>query len=229
MPEAWAIGGLVVELNVLDDDGATSSATTFVEVLAADGTPPTDPTDPTIPTDPSTTTVPGSPVARATVTPQSSTVAVLDASASTGDIASYQWTLGLLAGTATGQIANATFPGPGTYAVRLVVTDTQGRTGTWAGQAVLAGSGRRAGQRADRGVDPALGSPTGCAPLPGRPRVDEQRLRPVASQPGRRGQREPDLQPARRPCASGPAPARSPGSGSRRRPGEPSRGATTST
>lgn len=140
VPEAWAIGGLVVELNVLDDDGATSSATTFVEVLAADGTPPTDPTDPTIPTDPSTTTVPGSPVARATVTPQSSTVAVLDASASTGDIASYQWTLGLLAGTATGQIANATFPGPGTYAVRLVVTDTQGRTGTWAGQAVLAGA-----------------------------------------------------------------------------------------
>ncbi len=141
VPEAWAVGGLVVELTVVDDDGAASSATTFIEVLAADGTPPTDPTDPTIPTDPSTTTtVPGSPVARATITAQSSTTASLDASASTGDIVSYQWTLGLLAGTATGRTATATFPGPGTYNVRLVVTDTQGRTGTWSGPVVLPGA-----------------------------------------------------------------------------------------
>lgn len=137
VPEAWAVGGLIVELTAVDNNGASSTATTFVEVLAADGTTPPGPTDPS---NPPTTVTPGSPVAAATVTVQNATTAVLDASASSGQIVSYQWTLGVLAGTASGQTVTATFPGPGTYYVRLVVTDAQGRTGSWSGQVVLPGT-----------------------------------------------------------------------------------------
>lgn len=137
VPEPWAVGGLSIELTVIDDDGDSSTAVSYLEVLPSDGTGPIDPTDPT---DPTTTTVPGSPVAAATLVAQSSTTASFDATGSTGDIVSYQWNLGLLAGTATGQTGVATFPGPGTYSVRLVVTDAQGRSGTWNGLVVLPGA-----------------------------------------------------------------------------------------
>jgi hypothetical protein len=136
---AWAIGGLVVELTVVDDSGAAAIATSYVEVLdplAPDPDPGGDP-DP----DPDPEPVPGAPVAAAVVTVGGGTTVTLDGSGSTGtNLTSWSWQLGLLAGTANGPTVTVAYPGPGTYTARLTVTDDQGRTGRWTGEVRVPGT-----------------------------------------------------------------------------------------
>ncbi len=84
--------------------------------------------------------MPGAPVASVAVTPGGGTSVTLDASASQGTIVSWNWTLGLLAGTASGPVVTHSYPGPGTYSVRLTLVDDQGRTGVWTGEVVVPGT-----------------------------------------------------------------------------------------
>jgi hypothetical protein len=133
----WAVGGLVVELTVVDDSGASAVATSYVEVLdplAPDPDPGGDP-------DPDPEPVPGAPVVSAVVTPAGGTTMTLDGSGSTGtNLTSWSWQLGLLAGTASGPTVTVAYPGPGTYTVRLTVTDDQGRSGRWTGEVQVPGT-----------------------------------------------------------------------------------------
>jgi hypothetical protein len=130
----WSVGGLVVELTVTDNSGATAVATSYVDVLDPTAPPP-DP-DP----DPDPEPEPGAPVASVVVSNGAGTSVMLDASGSQGSIVSWQWTLGLLAGAASGPVVSSTYPGPGTYTARLSLTDDQGRVGRWSGEVVVPGT-----------------------------------------------------------------------------------------
>lgn len=118
----WAIGTLLVELTVTDNEGATSTLTTSVQV-ADPASPPPDP-DPGPGPDPD----PTAPSASFAGSHVGGTTMALDAGASTGNIVAWNWNLGLLAGTATGAQISPTFPGPGQYTVVLTVVDDQNRT-----------------------------------------------------------------------------------------------------
>jgi hypothetical protein len=135
----WSIGGLVVELTVTDNSGATAIATSFVEVLDPLAPPPDPDPGPDPGPDPDPDPVPGAPVAAVQVTNGGGTSVTLDASGSQGSIVTWAWTLGLLAGTADGPVVTTTYPGPGTYTARLSLTDDQGRVGRWTGQVVVPG------------------------------------------------------------------------------------------
>lgn len=135
----WSIGGLVIELTVTDNSGATAIATSFVEVLDPLAPPPDLDPGPGPGPDLDPEPVPGAPVASVQVTNGGGTSVTLDASGSQGSIVTWAWTLGLLAGTADGPVVTITYPGPGTYTARLSLTDDQGRVGRWTGQVVVPG------------------------------------------------------------------------------------------
>lgn len=118
----WAIGTLLVELTVTDNEGATATLTTLVQV--AD---PADPNpDPGPGPDPGPE--PGAPVAAFSGSHVGGTTMSLDAGESFGSIVAWNWNLGLLAGTATGRQISPEFPGPGQYTVVLTVVDDQNRS-----------------------------------------------------------------------------------------------------
>lgn len=117
----WAIGTLLVELTVTDNEGATATLTSSVQV--AD---PADPNpDPGPGPDPGD---PGAPNAGFSGSHTGGTTMSLDASESFGNIVAWNWNLGLLAGTATGRQISHEFPGPGQYTVVLTVVDDQNRS-----------------------------------------------------------------------------------------------------
>lgn len=119
---AWAIGNLIVELVLTDDRGAQATVTSAVQVLdPADPNPDPGP-------DPDPNPDPGAPVAVFFGSPSGGTSVALNASDSQGAIVSWNWDLGLGAGTASGVSVQPSFPGPGAYSVVLTVTDDQGRS-----------------------------------------------------------------------------------------------------
>ncbi|MFN7149956.1 MAG: PKD domain-containing protein [Microthrixaceae bacterium] len=117
----WAIGTLLVELTVTDNEGATATLTSSVQVA--------DPADPNPGPGPGPDPGdPGAPIAGFSGSHLGDTTMSLDASESFGNIVAWSWDLGLLAGTATGRQISPEFPGPGQYTVVLTVVDDQNRS-----------------------------------------------------------------------------------------------------
>jgi hypothetical protein len=125
---AYATGLIPVVLTVTDADGRRDSFVTSI-LVNPPGPPPTEPPDPDDPVPP--VTVPGGPSPAFTATPGAGRQVDVDASATTDDgtVVSYDWDFGDGA-SGSGVTASHTFPAPGTYVVRLTVTDDAGLTGS---------------------------------------------------------------------------------------------------
>lgn len=133
---AGTVGTMAVTLVVADHQGASGTATKTVTISAD---PPGQQ-----PGDPPVDAPPGSPVARFTVAPGSSPNQWhFDASGSydDGQIVSYSWDFGLLAGSGSGPTASHTYAHPGTYLVVLEVTDDVGLRGTAVEVVTVPGTG----------------------------------------------------------------------------------------
>ena len=119
-------GPIPVTLTVTDDQGRTS--TTLTGVVVEPPVPDPGP-DPQPGEEPPPSTVPGGPVAVFAATGGGSPAQwSVDATASTptGSIASYEWDFGEPGPTASGSTASHTYASPGSYTVRLTVTDAGG-------------------------------------------------------------------------------------------------------
>jgi MYXO-CTERM domain-containing protein len=136
---AWAdAGSYLVKLTVTDNDGASASDFTLVEVAAAsaDNDPPVAEVGP----------------ARSAVVAE---VVSFDGSASSdsdGTIAAYAWDFGD-GSTATGATAAHAFAAAGSYFVRLTVTDDDGATGEDYALVSIGGGGANTPPTAEAGAD----------------------------------------------------------------------------
>lgn len=135
---AYVTGLIPVALTVTDSDGRSDSFVTSI-LVNPPGPPPTLPPDPDDPAPP--VTVPGGPSPAFTATPGAGRLVAFDASATTddGSVVGYDWDFGDGA-SSTGVTTSHTFPGPGSYVVRLTVTDDSGLTGSTTRTVNLPGS-----------------------------------------------------------------------------------------
>jgi hypothetical protein len=134
---AYVTGLIPVALTVTDADGRIDSFVTSI-LVNPPGPPPTVPPDPDDPGPP--VTVPGGPSPAFSATPGAGRLVAFDASATTDDgtVVGYDWDFGD-GDSSTGVTTTHTFPGPGTYVVRLTVTDDSGLTGSTTRTINLAG------------------------------------------------------------------------------------------